>query len=484
MAASGKKVLLTVHDGLSARIFFDCGIATMLEEALEGRLEIVSTFDIAEFADWSARVKTARIRTLQDLLSGRPRSTLRASWDAFLDQRIGFLPLAIRFNLRHGLHRERMEKGHSNGFLDSSRIGPLPRWDVCYRQMFRWMYGSSRYLHPALGRYLENEVSAVVSSHLQHQSTVPFILGAKRLGLPLVSYIASWDHLVGKGVVYPGAQCYIVQNEIMRNDLVRYHDIDPGRITVTGWPQTDIFSVRRPRSRYIELLASYGLDPAKPCVLVTGNSVTNAPYEPAFFKRLLEWWESGDGKDRFNLIFRPHPKDTEWQQRYSVLLERPRSGVYLQAPTYLDLEILALMLQHVECVVTNAGTILLDSLVNDRPAVSVLYDEGAPPGESHAMKNVIGEHYKEMLESRAFHRAMNFGDVARAIDACLEQPQELAAERAAVSRRIVGVVDGGAAKRVVGTIVASLRESLDGSAFSIPKRAPRALPKGALAANR
>ena len=41
-----------------------------------------------------------------------------------------------------------------------------------------------------------------------------------------------------------------------------------------------------------------------------------------------------------------------------------------------------MLLQHADAVVANAGTILLDALVNDRPAVCVLYDEGAPAGES------------------------------------------------------------------------------------------------------
>ncbi len=48
---------------------------------------------------------------------------------------------------------------------------------------------------------------------------------------------------------------------------------------------------------------------------------------------------------------------------------------------FTDFETLATILQHCACVVANAGTILLEAVVNDRPAVCVLYDEGAPPGE-------------------------------------------------------------------------------------------------------
>ena len=109
------------------------------------------------------------------------------------------------------------------------------------------------------------------------------------------------------------------------------------------------------------------------------------------------------------LLFRPHPRDREWRERFAPALAAP--DVAVQEPSYTDLETLATLLQHGDCVVANAGTILLDALVNDRPAVCVLYDEGAPPGESWALKNVVGEHYRELIESGAFLRADRFEDV-------------------------------------------------------------------------
>ena len=96
-----------------------------------------------------------------------------------------------------------------------------------------------------------------------------------------------------------------------------------------------------------------------------------------------------------------------------------------------DMRSLAVMLQYGACVVSNAGTILLDSLVNDRPAVCVLYDEGAPLGETWAAKNVLGVHYRELMSSTAFYRAKSFDEVAAAIERASMSP--------ASSRRSGGV---------------------------------------------
>ena len=109
-----------------------------------------------------------------------------------------------------------------------------------------------------------------------------------------------------------------------------------------------------------------------------------------------------------------------------------------------------------DCVVANAGTILLDSLVNDRPAVCVLYDEGATSDERHAELNVTGKHYAELVRSDAFLRAASFEEVVAGIDRALSTPGELAAERARVARDVVGEVDGRAAERVVDAIVSTI----------------------------
>src|SRR5205807_10426926 len=175
------------------------------------------------------------------------------------------------------------------------------------------------------------------------------------------------------------------------------------------------------------VLRELGLDRALPVVLVMGNTPTNAPYEERFVQRLVSWWEESGVDGRFSLLFRPHPRDRQWRERFAPALLR--EGVTVQEPSFTDLETLAVLLEHGDCVVSNAGTILLDALVNDRPAVCVLYDEGAPPGESWAAKNVVGEHYRELLASGAFLRADGFEDVVAGIERCLAAPGELTDER-------------------------------------------------------
>jgi hypothetical protein len=369
--------------------------------------------------------------------------------DFALDRNAGYYPLSVRHSLRNGFHGERMRPGHPNLFLDSSLTGVLPDSERLDSLLRRWLFSKRRYVSKELLRRMREGCSGLVVANVQSQQAVPFLNAARRLQLRTVGYVASWDHTVGKGIVSPHVDRYVVQNDVMRDDLVRYHGISAERVVVTGWPQSDVFDRRRPREEYEAVVRELGLDPAPPLVLVAGNTPTNAPYEGHFVERLVAW-DPRPGAPQ--LLFRPHPRDKEWRERFAAALSA--HGAAVQEPSYTDLEVLATLLQHVDCVVCNAGTILLDALVNDRPAVCVLYDEGAPPGDRYAELNVTGKHYEELIRSDAFLKAGSFEEVVAGIERSLAAADDLGGERRRLAREVVGDVDGHAADRVVDAIVA------------------------------
>jgi hypothetical protein len=466
--SAASNVWIVLPDPFPTRVFVDCGIVAGLEKRLPGRVEAVLVLPLGEAAAWAPRLGDVPWTLGTDFFPSEVGviERVRRRVDLAIDRNAGYYPLSVRHSLRHGFNRERMRPGHPNLFLDSSLTGVLPRSERLDRLMRGWLFSRVRYVPSALTSRMRESCACLVVANVQSHGAVPYLNAARRLGIPVVGYVASWDHTVGKGIVSPHVTCYVVQNEVMRSDLVRYHGVAPERIVVTGWPQTDVFQRRRPRDAFDGAVRELGLDPARPVVLVAGNTPTNAPYEGRFVERLVGWWRSSGADARFQLLFRPHPRDREWRDRYAAAFET--AGAAVQEPSYTDLETLATLLQHVSCVVANAGTILLDSLVNDRPAVCVVYDEGAPPGERYAELNVTGAHYEDLLRSAAFLRAGDFDGVVAGIERALADPGELAAERARVAREVVGEVDGHAAERVVDAVAAVARTRLGPNLQSTP----------------
>ena len=241
-------VWLVLADPLSTRLFVDAGVVESLCAQLNGRLVVVVLGDEAEWRDRLGEVRVLDAGEFSSSDVGMRERVVRRV-DRSLDRQLGFYPLAIRLNYRHGFHLERIEPGHSNWMLDSTRKGWLPRWRWVERAMQRWHFSPRRYVPRGLLERMRRECAALVLSNVQPHGVVPFLLATRRLELPVVAHVASWDHTVGKGVIAPFCDAYIVQNHTMKEDLERYHRVDPERIVVTGWPQTDVYARLRARAR-------------------------------------------------------------------------------------------------------------------------------------------------------------------------------------------------------------------------------------------
>ena len=210
---SAKRPWVVLPDLLSIRVFVDTGILRGLHERLEGRLAAVFLVPQESAAEWAGRLPELPVLHGEDLVSpdGLPDRAL-GRVDAWLDRRIGYHPLAIRLNHRHGFHGERMEPGHPNWMLDTDRDGPLPHWPPVERAMERWFFSAHRHVPARLLEAMRRECSGLLLSNVQPASAVPFLAAARRLGLPVVAHVASWDHTVGKGVISPHCELYVVQN--------------------------------------------------------------------------------------------------------------------------------------------------------------------------------------------------------------------------------------------------------------------------------
>ena len=145
---TSKNVWLVLPDQLSTRLFVDTGIVDALSARLGGALAVVP---VGDGVGWTADLGVPSVEHAK-LAPARVglRERLHRAVDRRLDRWLGYYPLAIRLNHRHGFHRERMAPGHDNWMLDSSRVGPLPRFESFERRMESWHFGRTRYVPDAL----------------------------------------------------------------------------------------------------------------------------------------------------------------------------------------------------------------------------------------------------------------------------------------------------------------------------------------------
>ena len=294
--------------------------------------------------------------------------------------------------------------------LDSSRDGPAaPLGAASSERMERWFFSSRRHVPRRAARDDARRLPALVVANVQPQSVVPYLAAARRLDLPVAAYVASWDHTVGKGVISPYCDRYVVQNEVMEDDLRRYHGIDPSRVVVTGWPQTDVFqrsapalgvrrapALLRARSRHARSCSSWATRRRTRPTRAASSSGSSRG--------------GSDGpRDRFQLLFRPHPRDSgvagalrvrAWRGRRPPCRSRA-SRISRSSPCCSSTP---------TRVVANAGTILLDALV-ERPSGRL-----RPLRRGRACRRVVGgeERRRQALRgARRLRRVLSRGELRR-----------------------------------------------------------------------
>ena len=317
--------------------------------------------------------------------------------------------------------------------LDSSRAGPLPRWAPLERRMVRWHFGPARYVPT---RALEPDAAPSAPRLVAVERPAAVRGAVSRRG----AAAAHSDRRPRRELGPHGRQGR------HRAVLRRLHRPEPRRcsttscatttsrrseIVVTGWPQTDVLRATTART-------STRRSCGRTASILRGRSCSSwGTRRRTRRTRTASSSGSSSGgrsrrRGRFSLLFRPHPRDRAWNERFAAAIARPRACTSRRRATRTS-RCSRRSSSTATCVVANAGTILLDG------------DRQRPPGRLRALRRgrtarrELGaeERRRRALPGarglRAFYRAESFEEVVAGIERALERSRR--AGRGASARR-------------------------------------------------
>ena len=175
--------------------------------------------------------------------------------------------------------------------------------------------------------------SALAAQHLRKRRPDVVVLGvrgsrsltssnyaeaARKLGIPSLHCVASWDNLTTRPRMRELPQRLVVWNETQLQEAVQLHGVPAERVVVTGAPSFDQWFTWRPRARD-DFLARIGLDPARPVVLWVGSALNQwEPREVSLVRRWLEALRSSSDRSlrETGVLLRPHPLRDEWPEQH------------------------------------------------------------------------------------------------------------------------------------------------------------------------
>lgn len=140
-----------------------------------------------------------------------------------------------------------------------SRIKP-------FKKFIRFLDGRVNNPRPFEPFFAKYKPSVVFATDLFNDCDLQLMKNARALGVRTVAMVRSWDNTTGVGYARFVPDALIVQNEVMKNEMPRYHDISAAIIHISGIPQFEQYLTMKPSNRE-DFFRSIGADPDKRLIL-------------------------------------------------------------------------------------------------------------------------------------------------------------------------------------------------------------------------
>ncbi|MBV9349405.1 MAG: hypothetical protein JO026_01510 [Patescibacteria group bacterium] len=290
---------------------------------------------------------------------------------------------------------------------------------------------------------------------------------AKRRGIKTVTIAKSWDVLTTKAFTRVKADRILVYNECNRNEAISPGDYSAQQVTVTGFPQFDIYtnaSIYEPREVFCTRL---GLDPARRIVLYGLPGDWKSPDTRAILTELDRRIASQAFVKPLQILARFHPKyqdSSEGLAGEHIVFDRP--GIYFGKEgefgidagvadtnrwTFGDADILHLAnsIYHSDVVINVDSTLTLDAAALDKSSILIGFDGNRKLPYRRSIAYIYErEHYRNVLVTGAAPLVRNYDELQAELNGFLFNPDYKRKELNLLKAKLLYKIDGMAGKRM------------------------------------
>jgi hypothetical protein len=241
------------------------------------------------------------------------------------------------------------------------------------------------------------ECVVVSPINLRFDEEVEYVKAARKLRVPAVVPVLSWDNLTTKGLFHVQPDLVLAWHHGHREEAQAIHGVPADRVVITGSPFFDKwFGISRPISPRETSCSRIGIDPDKPYLLYLGSSANIARDESWLVIALLDAIRRAEDpalKD-LQIVFKPHPANL----RPLPSLDEARIAIYQRErgrPDTADaIAEFRDILHHAVAVIGINTTGMLDAVLCDRPCIALAV-------KKYRQTQAHTPHFRRMQESKA-----------------------------------------------------------------------------------
>jgi hypothetical protein len=450
-----KTLFIIVDSGLSIRNILRTNVFKILRRTPDLRIVIFSPITDEEFRSEMAG-DNILIEPLQKWKPNALVKSLRSYRKDLWSERHEL----VRFREKRASRKVRWDRALLRKLF--LKDGTPEAVEQALRKVERW---EARWTPRLSAQYFEKYQPDLVFYTTIYSKDPAIEIGARQRGVPSVAFILSWDNPTTKGPFPVRPDHAIVWNNIMREEVLRFHELRPEQLFVSGPPQFDIYIDLAGYKTREEFFQRWGLNPNKRLITYTTGSVGMLPQEHEIVEMLHGKLQSGAFKSPSQLMVRLHPKDIyepyrKFEGKPDLIIQSPgRKADTLDSwnPTPEDMYGLAETMRYSDVVVNIASTTTIDAACFDTPVVNVAFDGfESRPYEKSCRRYYKFDHYKKIVETGGIKIAGSIDEAVDCIERYFNNPQEEAEGRARIREEQCYKLDGKAGERIANFVLNQL----------------------------
>ncbi|MFA6416211.1 MAG: hypothetical protein WCW56_01855 [Candidatus Paceibacterota bacterium] len=274
----------------------------------------------------------------------------------------------------------------------------------------------------------------VVASQVMADQDVMFLRSAKSRHIRSIGMVRSWDNItVNKGNVRVHPDNYLAQNELMKNELVKYTEANIENIKVTGLTHFDYYADEKSRIPRTDFAKSIGADPEKRYIYFMPIGLSDEGQDERMIMFLSKILAKHDELKNYELLVSLHPNTEKtfctdkipgvvFINTSHCLISFSDGKITDREISNQAMEIMASSIYHSDLVINYQGTSSIDAAAFDKPVINIDFDEIKKPYLNSIRRYYDFEHYQPILKSKGVRLAHNFEQLEELILLYIKDP--------------------------------------------------------------
>jgi hypothetical protein len=292
-------------------------------------------------------------------------------------------------------------------------------------------------------------------------------LAARKLKIPTVTLVQSWDNLSSKVSIIPGdLTWYYTWSTYMTTELLKYFpEVPVNKVEVVGSPQFDYHNDSALLLSREGFLKAFGLDPTRPYLLAGTGTERGMPDEPEKVILLAERLQKE--LPEMQVLIRLHPKDhgKRWKAlddrikklglviQYTAPDKHMDEGGFLPPKEFYRDQVNAIY--HSAVVINSSSTLTIDAAILNKPVICFAYDLAPDPKfpEGRSLAYSRSNHYSGIVDTGGVWVVRSEDECVKAIRDYLHNPQLDADGRKKIEKLVTENCDGHAGVRLANSVM-------------------------------